>query len=125
MRLEAGVMVTVRADSLLGRLVLAARPMRPWLRVTVSPWWASVLIAAGARPAPTDSMAVAFPSRRTARNVGPGQDLSDADLRGADLRGADLRGADLRGADLRGADLRGADLLDADLTGAKLTHAKL
>src|SRR5881394_3389845 len=49
----------VSADSLLGRLALAARPRRPWLRVTVSPWWARVLIAAGAQPAP--DMIVTYP----------------------------------------------------------------
>lgn len=53
----------VRADSRFGRVVLAARPGRPLLRVTVSQWWARVLIAGGARSAPSrDTMAVAFPS---------------------------------------------------------------
>lgn len=40
----------VAADSRLGRLIAATRPTRPWLRLTVSPWWARVLTAAGARP---------------------------------------------------------------------------
>ncbi|WP_158289918.1 hypothetical protein [Micromonospora sp. S4605] len=43
----------IHADSLLGRLAEAARPTSPWWRLTVSPWWANVLVAAGARRAPT------------------------------------------------------------------------
>ncbi|MET8142713.1 hypothetical protein ABZU32_20605 [Sphaerisporangium sp. NPDC005288] len=55
-------MVTVvkaRADSLLGKLARAAAPGQPWLRVTVSPWLARLLVAAGARRT-ADSMTVNF-----------------------------------------------------------------
>lgn len=38
-------------DSFLHRVALAARPGSPLLRVTASPWWARVLIAAGAQRA--------------------------------------------------------------------------
>ncbi|RCV57563.1 regulator [Marinitenerispora sediminis] len=50
----------VAADSPLGRLVTAARPARPWLHLSVSSWWARVLIAAGAQPVPTDAMTATF-----------------------------------------------------------------
>lgn len=43
----------VRSDSVLGRVVKAARTGEPWLRLTVSPRVARFLIAAGARAAPT------------------------------------------------------------------------
>jgi hypothetical protein len=38
------------ANDLLGRLATAARPRRPWLRLTVPPWIARTLLAAGAQP---------------------------------------------------------------------------
>jgi DNA-binding CsgD family transcriptional regulator len=51
----------VRADSAVGRILLAARPRRPLVRVSVSPWWAKVLMAAGAQASPpVDSMIVEF-----------------------------------------------------------------
>ncbi len=51
--------MTVRADSLLGRLVTAARPGSPWVRITVSPWFARLLVSAGARRASTpDAMSI-------------------------------------------------------------------
>jgi hypothetical protein len=50
-------------DTLLGRLALASRPSRPWLRVRASGWWGRVLLAAGAQQASWK-----------------GQDLSGADL---------------------------------------------
>jgi hypothetical protein len=40
--------VKTQPDSTLDRLALAARPARPWLRITASPWWTRVLLAAGA-----------------------------------------------------------------------------
>ncbi|MEU5869784.1 pentapeptide repeat-containing protein [Nonomuraea sp. NPDC047529] len=148
-------MATVPAppDTLLGRLARAVRPRRPWLRVTVSPWWARVLIAGGARPAPANSMAVTFPSRTIAPDAEPGQDLNDTELgeevlssedlleerlhafevaseRGAELLFAALRekgltNEDLGSVDLRGASLSGADLRSADLTDEDLTGADL
>lgn len=113
-------------DSLLGRLARAARPRHPWLRVTVSPWWAQVLIAAGARPAPVDAIAFAHP----APTIGPrahliGIMLIDVDLTDVDLTGANLTGANLTRADLARADLTGANLTDAYLSGANLTDAIL
>ena len=45
-------MSTGRGD-LRERLAVAARPRRPWLRVRASPFWAQVLLAAGARPTST------------------------------------------------------------------------
>lgn len=54
-----------RLNSLIGRLARSVQERKPLLHVTVSPWWARVLIAAGARRAAagsTDSMAVAFPA---------------------------------------------------------------
>ena len=50
----------VAADTRIGRLVAAARPARTWLHLTVSPWWARVLIAAGAQPTSDDSMTETF-----------------------------------------------------------------
>lgn len=44
-------MATVRRESLVGRLVTAIQPSRPLWRVSVSPWWARLLVAAGARRA--------------------------------------------------------------------------
>jgi len=56
-------MLQAPADSLLGRLALVAQPGRPWLRVTVSARWARILIAAGAKAAPTvDTTVVTFRS---------------------------------------------------------------
>ncbi|GII34156.1 hypothetical protein [Planotetraspora mira] len=52
-------MLRVRPDSLLGRLARGNRP-KPWLRITVSPRWARLLVAAGAQPASTDTMTVTF-----------------------------------------------------------------
>src|SRR5580692_4029801 len=51
----------LRADSALGRIVQAARPGPPLVKLTVSPRLARVLTAAGARSAMTnDSMTVYF-----------------------------------------------------------------
>lgn len=47
-------------DRALTRILRAARPGRPLMRLTLSPRWSRVLIAAGARPA-NDSMTVSFP----------------------------------------------------------------
>jgi cell division inhibitor SepF len=50
-------------DKTLGRLARAARPGPPLLRITASPWWTRVLLAAGAqRGSAGDSMAVSFPA---------------------------------------------------------------
>ncbi|MFE2470294.1 pentapeptide repeat-containing protein [Streptomyces mirabilis] len=62
-------------DTSLGRLVVATRLPRPWLRIQASNWWTRVLLAGGAR---------------------------HRSLRGADLRGADLSEADPSDADLVG-----------------------
>ncbi len=40
-----------RPSNVLTRLAAAARPRRPWLSITASPWWTRVLLAAGAQPA--------------------------------------------------------------------------
>ena len=64
----------VKADSFLGRAALAARPGRPFRRLTVSPRLARVLIAAGAQPAPSDDeMTVSYPdaAEKPARDVPP------------------------------------------------------
>lgn len=45
--------VMVASDSMLGRLVLAARPTRPWLRLSLPERWARLLVAAGATSAAT------------------------------------------------------------------------
>jgi hypothetical protein len=55
--------VTVDPDSFVGRLAAAVRSDgKPWRRVTAPPWWSTVLLIAGARPAPDfpgqDSMTV-------------------------------------------------------------------
>ncbi len=51
----------MRREGVLGRLGRASRPVRPLIKVTVSPWWARVLIAAGAqRAASDDSMTMSF-----------------------------------------------------------------
>ncbi|MEV5753648.1 hypothetical protein AB0L00_37995 [Actinoallomurus sp. NPDC052308] len=42
--------IKVAADSRIGRLIVTTCP-RQWLRLTVSPWWARVLGAAGKRTA--------------------------------------------------------------------------
>jgi hypothetical protein len=53
--------MNVRREGVLGRLGRASRPVRPLIKVTVSPWWARVLIAAGAqRAASDDSMTMSF-----------------------------------------------------------------
>jgi hypothetical protein len=44
--------MTVRSESFLGRIADAAKHPSPLLRIRVSPRWARLLIAAGARPAP-------------------------------------------------------------------------
>ena len=54
----------VKADSILGRLVTAARPRRTILHLTLSPPWSEILIAAGAQRAESsDSMRVNYPTR--------------------------------------------------------------
>jgi DNA-binding transcriptional MerR regulator len=51
-----------RADSVLSRLAAAVQPRRPLVHLALSPWWARVLVAAGAQEADTsDSMTVNFP----------------------------------------------------------------
>lgn len=64
-------------DSALARLARASRPSRPLIHVTVSPRWARVLRAAGARPAATDSMSVSFrrsgPQKRGRQEAAPVQ----------------------------------------------------
>ncbi|MGW1722342.1 pentapeptide repeat-containing protein [Streptomyces sp. NPDC002306] len=94
------------------RLVLAARPLRPWLRIRASQWWRRVLIAAGAQQA-------AWSQNQH------GADLRGANLHGANLAGANLHGANLAGANLYDANLAGANLRSADLAGADLTIADL
>lgn len=44
-------MAVVRRESLVGRLVTAIQPRRSIWRVSVSPWWARLLVAGGARRA--------------------------------------------------------------------------
>ena len=43
---------------IVGRIAAAARPGRPWLRITAPPWLARILIAAGTQPAPADKTAI-------------------------------------------------------------------
>ncbi|WP_051055068.1 MULTISPECIES: pentapeptide repeat-containing protein [Kitasatospora] len=133
-------------DSFLGRAAAASVSRRPWLRITVSPWWARVLIAAGAQaqpavspaanPRPLDSDSPGAEAARTSSriveglHVHPGVDLTGADLTGvylsgANLRGAYLTGANLRGAYLTGANLRGTNLRDTYLASADLRDADL
>src|SRR5690348_9597857 len=72
----------VQADSFLGRLALAARPGRPWFRITAPPRVARFLVAAGAQAAPaSDAMKVTYSS-------GDSGSPTDADLaaRLADLK---------------------------------------
>lgn len=97
------------ADSRLGQLIAASRPSRPWLHLTVPPWWARVLIAAGARPAPDPDTGK---GQELTAEAAPNADPTRADQKDAKLtpRRADLADANLYGANLRGADLRGADL---------------
>jgi hypothetical protein len=53
----------VRQDSVVGRLARAARYCSPGLRITVSPFWARVLVAGGAHPVPSaDAEAIMFPA---------------------------------------------------------------
>jgi DNA-binding transcriptional MerR regulator len=55
--------VSVKTGSFLGRLALVSRARHPLIRVTFRPWWAEVLVAAGAHWAdPPDSMSVRFPA---------------------------------------------------------------
>ncbi len=76
----------VHAESLLGRLAAAARPERPWWRITVSPWWARTLIAAGARPAPAVDAATSTPHQPPPGPTGdvPGSSGDDPDAAGAE-----------------------------------------
>src|ERR1035441_4853908 len=72
-----------KADSALGRIASAARPGRPLFRITASPWWARVLIAAGAQEAPSaDSMVVVFPANAEGASLHQGdQDEDEAATR--------------------------------------------
>jgi uncharacterized protein YjbI with pentapeptide repeats len=132
------------ADTPLARLALAARPRRPWLRITASPWWTRVLLAAGARLRPPTEITSppASPPRHTAdptsENLNeattpatpsgrfrPHADLRLAFLPTEPLAGANLASANLTGAILTGAILTGANLAAANLTGANLAAANL
>jgi dolichol-phosphate mannosyltransferase len=66
--------MAVKRDSALGRIALAERRRPPWLRITLSPRWARILIAAGARPSATtdDSMTI-----RYAANARPSANFPD------------------------------------------------
>ena len=60
--------MSVNQDSALARLARASRSSQPLFHVTISSWWARVLIAGGARPGATDdSMSIRFDP------FGPGQ----------------------------------------------------
>lgn len=51
----------MRSDSFWAKVVQASRPGRPLFRITASPWWTEVLVAAGAQRARADdSMTTEF-----------------------------------------------------------------
>jgi Cell division protein SepF len=53
---------SMRSDSFWAKIVRASRPGPPLLRLTASPWWTEVLVAAGAqRGKADDCMAVKYP----------------------------------------------------------------
>jgi hypothetical protein len=55
----------MQPDSFWAKIVRASRPGRPLLRITASPWWTDVLVAAGAqRGNADDGMVVSFRGHR-------------------------------------------------------------
>ncbi|WP_415925795.1 pentapeptide repeat-containing protein [Streptomyces scabiei] len=110
--------VKTRPDTLVGRLALAARPTRPWLRIRASNWWTRVLLAGGAQLTSLDS-ANFTDANLTAANL-TSTNLTAANLTSVELADAELTDANLTRADLTGASLANAELADADLTDAEL-----
>src|SRR3984957_19473409 len=122
-------------DSLLGKVIRAVRPVRPvrpWLRVTVSPWWARVLLAAGAQPG-VEYVLTGLGEEDLPKNLtGARFDLvskklieffpGDGLMLCMGWNSMNLRNEELRGMDLRGANLRGMDLCKANLSGMNLRN---
>jgi hypothetical protein len=73
--------VAARSDSVLGHMALAAQTAPPLLRLTLPPQLARFLIAAGARPAPADSMSVEFAQEKADRAAAQRRTLAVAILR--------------------------------------------
>jgi restriction endonuclease Mrr len=53
------------------RISNAARPRQPWLRIWVSPWWAKVLYAGGARRPPAPDAMTASPGLTPSADLAP------------------------------------------------------